>query len=345
MSPVNKLNLKMNYPMVALIGLLSLAIGLQSSMARAQSSPTAPAVPINASEALQNGSQPIPAGAGLQPGSTVIPTQNPSMANPALAPANLNGQPFDDENDFDPTDGQGPAFIPQNQLPPNNINLGTPTFPGSNNFGPGGKPQAPSNGGAKDFRPSVVEEYVPPSKKNEEYKAILKTSLGNITIKLFNTRVPKTVQNFIDLAEGNKEFVDVSSGKKVRRPFYNGLTFHRVLRNFLIQTGCPFGTGRGGPGYTIQDEFSPNLKHDRPGVVGMALSRSGRNIVQNSGASQFYITLSPRPELDGVFPVFGEVTSGMDVVKRIGTVATGPTDRPIRRVYLLGVEVIKPKEN
>jgi len=126
--------------------------------------------------------------------------------------------------------------------------------------------------------------------------ATIKATRGTIKIKLFDDKTPKTVANFVTLAN---------------KGFYNGLKFHRVIADFMIQTGCPEGTGRGGPGYKFKDEFHPELKHDRPGVVSMA------NAGPNTNGSQFFITHVPCPHLDGKHSVFGRVLEGQDVVNAI----------------------------
>ena len=126
--------------------------------------------------------------------------------------------------------------------------------------------------------------------------AHFETTAGNFTIELFEDRAPATTKNFIDLAE---------------KGYYDGLIFHRVIDGFMIQGGCPQGTGTGGPGYTIKDEFHPELRHDAKGVLSMA------NAGPNTGGSQFFITLAPTPWLDGKHAVFGKVTSGLDVVETI----------------------------
>jgi peptidyl-prolyl cis-trans isomerase A (cyclophilin A) len=126
--------------------------------------------------------------------------------------------------------------------------------------------------------------------------AVIETGLGNIKIELFEQRAPITTKNFIDLAE---------------KGFYDGLTFHRVIRGFMIQGGDPKGDGTGGPGYQIKDEFHPELKHDSEGMLSMA------NAGPNTGGSQFFITEGPQPHLDGVHAVFGKVVEGMNVVKSI----------------------------
>ncbi|MBM3772525.1 MAG: peptidylprolyl isomerase [Acidimicrobiia bacterium] len=158
------------------------------------------------------------------------------------------------------------------------------------------------------------------------------TSLGAFTIRLLEEDAPKTVANFVGLAEGTKEFVDPSTRQKVTRPFYDGLIFHRVIDGFMIQGGCPIGQGTGGPGYTFDDEFSPKLKHRGAGVLSMA------NAGPNTNGSQFFITLAATPWLDNRHSVFGEVTEGLDVVKKIGITPTR-NDRPVTPVTIESVRI------
>lgn len=160
------------------------------------------------------------------------------------------------------------------------------------------------------------------------------TSEGNFTIRLFEDEVPNTVENFVGLASGTKEFLDPKSGQKVTRPFYDGLVFHRVIDQFMIQGGDPLGTGTGGPGYRFADEFHTNLRHDKPGILSMA------NSGPNSNGSQFFITLVPTPWLDNRHSVFGEVVSGMDIVEKIGsTPTTKPHDRPVTPITVESVRI------
>ena len=146
----------------------------------------------------------------------------------------------------------------------------------------------------------------------------IETNHGTITAEMFMDVAPKTAGNFIDLA---------------KKGYYDGLIFHRVIKDFMIQGGCPKGTGTGGPGYTIPDEFAPGLVHDGPGLFSMA------NAGPNTGGSQFFITLVPTPWLDRKHAIFGKVTGGMDVVEAIGKTQVGPGDRPKEAVTMTKVTV------
>jgi peptidyl-prolyl cis-trans isomerase A (cyclophilin A) len=163
------------------------------------------------------------------------------------------------------------------------------------------------------------------------------TSEGNFAIQLFSDEAPKTVENFVGLAEGTKEWTDPKTGKKVTRPYYDGLAFHRVIDGFMIQGGCPLGTGTGGPGYKFSDEFNPKLRHSKEGILSMA------NAGPNTNGSQFFITLGPTPHLNDRHSVFGEVTEGMDVVRKIGKVQTGANDRPVKPVIIQSVKIERGK--
>jgi peptidyl-prolyl cis-trans isomerase A (cyclophilin A) len=143
--------------------------------------------------------------------------------------------------------------------------------------------------------------------------ALFETNMGSFKLELFEDSAPLTTGNFIELADSG---------------FYNGLIFHRVIEGFMIQGGCPDGTGSGGPGYEIEDEFHPDLRHDSEGILSMA------NAGPDTGGSQFFITLAATPWLDDHHAVFGKVVSGMDVVSEIGTVNTSPADRPLEDVTI-----------
>jgi len=146
------------------------------------------------------------------------------------------------------------------------------------------------------------------------------TNTGNFKIELFNDKAPLTYGNF-------KKLVD--------KGFYNNLIFHRVIPDFMIQTGCPHGTGFGGPGYTIKDEFRKDLSHEK-GTVSMA--NTGR---PNTGGSQFFITVKPTPWLDGKHSIFGKVIDGMDVVENISKVETGKNDKPLKDVKINSVKIVE----
>ncbi len=154
------------------------------------------------------------------------------------------------------------------------------------------------------------------------------TSEGTFRIRLFDKEAPKTVENFVGLAEGTKDWQDPATGEKKREPFYNGVIFHRVINGFMIQGGDRLGQGTGGPGYKFADEFHPSLRHDRAGILSMA------NAGPNTNGSQFFVTLGPTPHLDNRHSVFGEVVEGMDVVKKIGASPTGRQDRPVTPVVI-----------
>ncbi|MFB6195514.1 MAG: peptidylprolyl isomerase [Haloplanus sp.] len=164
--------------------------------------------------------------------------------------------------------------------------------------------------------------------------ATLHTSEGDVEIDLFDERAGRTVDNFVGLATGEKEWLDPDTGEPVDgEPLYDDVPFHRVIEDFMIQTGDPEGTGRGGPGYTFPDEFHPELRHDDPGVVSMA------NRGPDTNGSQFFITLDAQPHLDDRHAVFGDVIDGMDVVEAIGSVPTDGNDRPREAVLLESVDV------
>lgn len=163
--------------------------------------------------------------------------------------------------------------------------------------------------------------------------AIFETSQGNIVVRLFEKEAPKTVANFLGLAEGTKEFTDPRTGSKAKKPFYDGLIFHRVIPKFMIQGGCPLGNGTGDPGYRFADEFHPSLRHDKPGKLSMANAGPGTN------GSQFFITVAATPWLDDHHTIFGEVIEGQDVANKVSQVPRDSGDRPLQPVVLQKVRI------
>jgi len=166
---------------------------------------------------------------------------------------------------------------------------------------------------------------------------VFETSLGEITCELFSDKAPKTVANFIGLATGTKEFVDSRTRQAAKRPFYDGLIFHRVIPDFMIQGGCPLGTGTGGPGYRFEDEFVKELGFDRPGKLAMA------NSGPNTNGSQFFITVAPTTWLSGKHTIFGQVVKGQDVVEKISAAPRDRQDRPQTPVVLTKLRIVEVK--
>ena len=165
--------------------------------------------------------------------------------------------------------------------------------------------------------------------------ATLHTNHGDITLNLFPDHAPKTVANFVGLASGSKPYADPKTGAQTTGQFYDGLVFHRVIDGFMIQGGCPLGTGTGGPGYNFGDEFHPELVFNKPYLLAMANSGPGTN------GSQFFITVGPTPHLNRRHTIFGEVAdqAGRDVVDAIARVRTGRGDRPAEPVVIKSVTV------
>lgn len=165
--------------------------------------------------------------------------------------------------------------------------------------------------------------------------ARIKTGLGDIVCLLYKDKAPKTVDNFIGLATGEKEYTDPDTKEKKKGKFYDGIIFHRVIPNFMIQTGDPLGMGYGGPGYKFEDEFHPDLRHNKPGILSMA------NSGPHSNGSQFFITHVETPWLDNRHSVFGEVVQGMDVVEKIGNVPRDGRDKPKETIAMDSVEIFE----
>ncbi len=169
------------------------------------------------------------------------------------------------------------------------------------------------------LEPEKTSTPVPTEEKKMGNIAVLETTMGTMKIRLFDDKAPKTVKNFKDL---------ISKG------YYDGTIFHRVIKNFMIQGGDPTGTGTGGPGYKIPDEFGAGLKHDKKGILSMA------NAGPNTGGSQFFITLVATPWLDGKHAIFGEIIEGVDVLDKIGSTPTASGDKPITEVRIVKATIV-----
>jgi peptidyl-prolyl cis-trans isomerase A (cyclophilin A) len=163
--------------------------------------------------------------------------------------------------------------------------------------------------------------------------ATLQTSQGKVVVRLFPDHAPKTVRNFVELAEGGRQWTDPRTGRQTTAKLYDGTVFHRVIPDFMIQGGDPLGSGRGGPGYRFADEIHPDLVFDRPYLLAMANAGPGTN------GSQFFITVAPTPWLNGKHTIFGQVIEGADVVDQISRAKTGSQDRPVQDVTIESVTV------
>jgi peptidyl-prolyl cis-trans isomerase A (cyclophilin A) len=168
--------------------------------------------------------------------------------------------------------------------------------------------------------------------------ATLQTSRGSIKVRLFPDHAPKTVRNFVELAEGAREWTDPQGGGATSRRLYDGTLFHRVIAGFMIQGGDPLGNGTGGPGYQFGDEIHPDLAFSRPYLLAMANAGPGTN------GSQFFITTAPTPWLTGKHTIFGEVTEGTDVVDQISHAQTDRRDAPVTKVVLESVQIERPDD-
>lgn len=170
--------------------------------------------------------------------------------------------------------------------------------------------------------------------------ARLVTSMGTMIAKLEEERAPNTVKNFVGLATGTQPWEDAKTGKtETGKPFYDGIIFHRVIPDFMVQVGCPLGRGTGGPGYRFDDEFNRELRHSGPGILSMA--NAGTQGGKGTNGSQIFITERATPHLDDRHSVFGQVVVGADLIGKIARVPTGPGDKPKTDVVLQKVEVFR----
>ncbi|MDF5752972.1 peptidylprolyl isomerase [Spongiactinospora sp. TRM90649] len=167
--------------------------------------------------------------------------------------------------------------------------------------------------------------------------ATLRTNLGTFKIELFPNHAPKTVRNFVELAEGTREWTHPETGEKTNAKLYDGTIFHRIIPTFMIQGGDPLGQGIGGPGYKFDDEIHPDLYFNRPYLLAMA--NAGKQMGRGTNGSQIFITVGPQPHLNGQHTIFGEVIEGTDVVDRISRVETGRNARPVKDVVLEEVTI------
>ena len=165
------------------------------------------------------------------------------------------------------------------------------------------------------------------------------TTEGDFTVRLFDQEAPQTVENFVGLAEGTKQWSDPRTNQKVQKPYYDGTIFHRVIDGFMIQGGDPLGQGIGGPGYRFDDEISPELTFQNPYIFAMA--NAGIQSGRGTNGSQFFITTVATPWLQGKHTIFGEVTEGKDVVDKIGKTRTAAQDRPAKDIVINSVKIQK----
>jgi peptidyl-prolyl cis-trans isomerase A (cyclophilin A) len=173
----------------------------------------------------------------------------------------------------------------------------------------------------------------------ENLIAKLRTTLGDIKLRLFPDHAPKTVRNFVELAEGGREWTDPGTGEKTNAKLYDGTIFHRVIQDFMIQGGDPLGQGIGGPGYDFDDEIHPELQFNRPYLLAMA--NAGKRMGKGTNGSQFFITVGATPWLNGKHTIFGEVADGpsREVVDTLAAVPTGSMDKPVDDVVIERVEI------
>ena len=216
--------------------------------------------------------------------------------------------------------------------------------PASQQPAPAQQPAASQSGASQAAAAAALpdaptSQAAPPQLQPTGPTAIFDTTMGRITCKLFSAEAPNTVANFIGLAEGTKDWTDPKTGEKMHgKPFYDGTIFHRVISGFMIQGGDPTGTGSGGPGYSLDDEFNANLNFDVPGRLAMA--NSGR---PNTNGSQFFITEAPQASLDQRYTIFGQCSGeSMPIVESIALVERDRNDKPLRPVVLNKLTIVQP---
>jgi peptidyl-prolyl cis-trans isomerase A (cyclophilin A) len=173
---------------------------------------------------------------------------------------------------------------------------------------------------------------------SEQLFATLHTTAGDVQVRLLPDHAPKTVRNFVELAEGSREWTDPRSGQASTAPLYDGTVLHRVISGFMIQGGDPLGTGTGGPGYKFADEFHPELGFTKPYLLAMANAGPGTN------GSQWFITVAPTEWLTGKHTIFGEVIEGVDVIDQIAATATDARDRPVQDIVVQSVTIDRRSE-
>lgn len=265
---------------------------------------------------------PSPYEVQLPPGSVVPPP--PPIAIPVNIPQGSAAIP-----------PQGSGVIPS-QPPPVII----PLVPGQQ---PSYQSHYNSSEGRKEPAEPLISEIITYDNKTAERPIlVVKTSEGEFKIRLAPDINPITVFHFMGLADGSKPFIDANTSKETKRPFYTGLSCHRVVKGVLIQCGSPFGTVRGNPGVFVPDEHNPGLNFNKPGIVAMSLQlMTDQGTIKdapNTAGSQFFISLKSLPEFNGKYAILGEITSGMDTIRKIASTPTGPTDRPIKRVVIFSVD-------
>lgn len=230
-----------------------------------------------------------------------------------------------------------PAPTPESTPPP--APTPAPGTPAATGEKPAEKPAA-STPAASTEKPAAKPETAEPetakpsaAKHGPGVYAHITTNHGTMVARLFDKEAPKTVENFVALAEGKKPWRNPRTNTMVRRPYYNNLTFHRIIPGFMIQGGDPEGTGMGGPGFEFADEFNPKLRHSKAGILSMA------NRGPNTNGGQFFITLVPTPHLNDRHSVFGELVEGMETLAAIGKVPTGVQNKPIKPVVMKSVRI------